>query len=165
MKKITTENWLQHDPTMNAFGAFSEAPDDTIRGGTRLVSQAIEPQLPSGTPEGVIRLYEMARGAICYGCFFYPLYTLGMEQLHRCLDAALKHKIETINGGKSPRRFKQRIEWAVNNGIIAAPNADRWDAVRVLRNEGAHSDGRTIMLPGQALHSLQLASELIARLF
>lgn len=165
MKQITTENWLTHDPIMNVFVAFSDAPNNTVQGGTRLVSHAIEPQLQHQMPEGIVRLYEMARGAICYGCFFYPLYTLGMEQLHRCLDAALKQKIEMLNDGKSPKRFKERIEWAITNKVIASVDAGRWDAIRELRNEGAHPTGHTIMPPGEAIHSLHIAADLLNDLF
>jgi hypothetical protein len=37
-------------------------------------------------------LCEVACGALLYGCFFYPMFALGLEQLYRLAEAAVGAK-------------------------------------------------------------------------
>ncbi|OUC14293.1 MAG: hypothetical protein B0A82_12835 [Alkalinema sp. CACIAM 70d] len=73
--------------------------------------------------------------------------------------------MEASKPGKRFRSFEDRIEWAAANEILTPTEKKRWNAVRNIRNWGAHSDGQTILLPGQAIESLYVAAELIERLF
>jgi hypothetical protein len=40
-------------------------------------------------PEPIRELFDVARGAMIYGWFFYPLFRLGEDQLHRVVEAAV----------------------------------------------------------------------------
>jgi hypothetical protein len=75
-KRITAENWQDAD-VPRLFGLTT--PDNWI--GAHL-----QPQLSPNVPQEIAALFEVARGSMIYGWFFYPLITLGAEQCYRVLD-------------------------------------------------------------------------------
>jgi hypothetical protein len=52
----------------------------------------LEPHLSLAVPPEIQRLFEVAQGAILYGYFFYPLYTLALEQVFRVVETAVSDK-------------------------------------------------------------------------
>jgi len=83
----------------------------------------LEPQLDPIVPGEVRTMFNVARGAMLYGCFFYPLYTLGTEQLYRVADAATWHRCRQLGkplpaGGPKNETFKNRVTWLVGQGGI-----------------------------------------------
>ncbi len=163
MKKITSENWLSADPTMEVFAGYDAA--EPMAFGGRLVTDSELATLSPKVPADIVRLYEMARAAVCYGYLFYPLYTLGFEQLSRCADSAMKLRLEQVDAKASGESFEKRIEWAAQNGIIETASVNLWHSIRRLRNEGSHSDGRTILPPSWAIGHLDTTVELINSLY
>lgn len=105
-----------------------------------------------------------ARGALVYGCFFYPLYTLAAEQLFRVIEAAIVHRCEQL-GAPNMRNLQSQITWLINRGIIPSAEADRWDAARQLRNIASHPTNQAIFTPGMALNFLEGVANDINALF
>src|SRR5438270_7929814 len=93
---------------------------------------------PRVLAEPVQRLFAVARSTLPYGHYFYPLYTLGAEQLYRVADSAALHRYRDLGGPKSKRgrdpAFATRIDWLRERGAIAAEYIARWDGFRELRN-------------------------------
>lgn len=163
MKRVTSGNWLAADPIMSAFAGYDEA--DPMTFGERLVNDSESLSLSEKVPSEIVRLYEMARAAICYGYLFYPLYTLGFEQLSRCADAALQRRLSEVVPKIAKQPFYRRIEWSAKNGVIEPGAAPLWHHIRELRNAGAHSDGRTILPPSWAIGQLDTTVDLVNSLF
>ena len=113
---------------------------------------AIEPG--PAVPENVRDLFEVAQGTLCYGCFFYPLYTLGNEQLYRVLEAALTHKCVELGLGRFSDRFSDEIAALFENGHLNSRRVRQWRAVRKLRNIGSHANRQSLIVPGMAVAGL-----------
>jgi hypothetical protein len=102
-KKITPSNWLDPDKVLRGFvkmsstGAQPLTADDYLR-------HILSPELIESVPKDVRALFEVARGAMIYGYFFYPLFTLAAEQLFRVSEAAVSHKCKALGAPKSKRK-------------------------------------------------------------
>ena len=116
-------------------------------------------------PIQIHALYEVVRGAIIYGYLFYPLYTLGIEQLFRVAEAAVKEKCKEIGAPKSIRTFEKRIDYLVNENVIPQEVKPTWDAVRKLRNFASHPEGQNLHPPGMVVGLLERTVNSINSLF
>ena len=116
-------------------------------------------------PSELVELFEVARGALCYGFFFYPLYTLGSEQLYRVLEAAVASKCEREKAPARLRSFRDRIDWLRDEGKIDQETNDRLHAARELRNISSHADRQSIYDQTAAIRGVGIAAKLINQLF
>lgn len=161
-KALTIENWAQADPAMAHFGG----PDNT--GNFRSLDQDIwarevlSCKLTGDVPVDIRRLHNVARGAMLYAYFFYPIMTLAAEQLYRVVDAALATRMRHLDPQQT---FGRRIKAAIKDGVISERERRRWEAVRELRNMASHAEGQSIYAPGMALMTLATATEQINGLF
>jgi hypothetical protein len=101
--------------------------------------------------------------------FYYPLYALGDEQLHRVADAAVLQRYEQLGG---PRRangrwptLKSRLDWLIARAFISREVEQRWDAIRSLRNYGSHATFQSLRMPMDALRTLEILRDEIDALF
>ncbi len=122
------------------------------------------PKLDGKVPEEVHRLFEVARGALTYGYFFYPLYTLAGEQLYRVAEAAVSEKCALLAAPKR-LRFHEQIQFLRDKNVIADVDFPRWDAIRHLRNMSSHPEQQNILPPGMVATTLHLVVENINGLF
>jgi predicted nuclease with RNAse H fold len=164
MKKLALHNWREPDMP----NVFPGLPEDMW------VAEALKPQLAATVPEEVIRLFEVARGSILYGWFFYPLHTLASEQLHRVQEAAVRARCKiagiplnkTLKGGRTiSRSFADLIGELTGRGIIRRDERGMWDATRKLRNMSSHPERQMITPPGYAIAEIELAARRINQLF
>lgn len=171
MKILTKDNWQEIDPACEVFANL-----DTISGEVEpffpdyWLKIVFSPKLGDTVPEDVWKLFEVARGAMLYGYFFYPLFNLGRDQLHRVSDVALSTKYlklggpeKTKNGGYYPLHFK--IDWLHDNGHLNDDEFKEWDWVRETRNEGTHRDFAGMYPPRPAVDALEETAERINNLF
>lgn len=133
--------------------------------GDEYLNHILEPKLVASVPTDVQALFEVSRGAMAYGCFFYPLYTLAAEQLFRVAEAAVIHKCKALRALKSKGTFKERIDWLMDEGTIPQSELKRWEAIRELRNIASHPDRQSILTPGNAVGLLEDIAEQINSLF
>jgi hypothetical protein len=165
-KKLNPENFLDVDPQTQSFANRS----DPLSGGTRemsrdeFLSYIFAPQLTAAVPEDVRSALEGARGAMCYGYFFYPLFMVGVEQSFRTAEAAARLRAGQLNGPRTAR-FVELIEFLLNAGAIAQADRDQWDAIRRLRNEAAHPKFQQLVPPGPCVEMLTTVCHAINRLF
>src|SRR5215218_7257043 len=147
IKTLTTENWLQPDPTSTIFVRLSHA-DGSVSpmSGEDWMAQFLAPSLNDNVPEEVRRLFEVARGALAYGYFFYPLYTLAGEQLYRVAEAAVSEKCALL-GAPKKSSFQDKIKFLVDKNLIPDEEFIRWDAFRQLRNMSSHPRQQNIIPP------------------
>src|SRR5205823_2457300 len=83
LKKITLQNWQTPD-----------IPRTFNITGEQWVQRVLEPKLSANVPEEVEKLFEVARGSMIYGWFYYALMTLAAEQLFRVCELAAKKRCE-----------------------------------------------------------------------
>lgn len=120
-------------------------------------------------PSEIRDMFHVARGILPYGWFFYPLYRVGEEQLHRVCDAAAASRYRQIGGplnheGKHPS-FHGRIGYLVKHGVITDEYEQLWDYFRDARNQGSHAHFQSAHPPGRSAESLREAAEAITSLF
>jgi hypothetical protein len=153
--RITPENWLA--PDRKNYMPFGVSQDEWIR-------YFLEPRLDVATvPQKVVQVFEIARGALVYSWFFFPLATLGLEQCSRVAEFAVRERCLLIT--QKTGVFAENIEKLSNAGIISTEDETRWQAVRNLRNGSSHPERLTFTDPGQALTLVHSIVELINRLF
>jgi hypothetical protein len=129
------------------------------------VSDLTQTELDPAVPLTIRKLFETPRGTLVYSLMFYPLLTLGAEQLFRVLEAAASAKCKAKSAPRRIKTFKEKVEWLGENGVIPAEQQSRWQAIRNLRNEASHPADQSILPPGEVLTILDVAVELINPLF
>ena len=168
-KHLTPENCLQPDSTASIFVRYS-----LIDGSSRTITadewahEILAVELNDRVPLEVRRLFAVARGALTYGYFFYPLYTLGAEQLFRVAEAALRHKCRELGLSAGMKKHPDFFDWLKllkEAGIIRPEDERRWDALRGLRNLASHPEDQSIFSPGIAIEQLRSIAADIDGLF
>ncbi len=165
LKEINQQNWLEPDEAIKGFVRISPAGKPQSMSGEDWLQPILTPKLLEAVPQDVQALFEVARGALLYGYFFYPLYTLAAEQLFRVAEAAVSHKCKAFGAPNSKKKFAEKIRWLADIGIIPKTDIPTWNAIRELRNIASHPERQSIITPGNAIGSLERATEIINALF
>ena len=166
-KRLSVENWREGDPILDPFMWISPEGVMYQPTGDDRAEELLFPQLSEKVPPQIYRLFEVARGALLYGFFFYPLYTLGVEQLYRVAEAAVLHKCIEVKAPQKIREgiFAKQLKHLQEAGIIPESETFRWEATRDLRNMSSHANDQTILLPRNAVATLTITAEQINSLF
>ena len=164
-KKIDAKNWNEPDLPSTAFP--KEIKDGKIIHwtGEELAEEIMKYKLSENTPEDLRKIFEVTKGAMVYGYYFYPLYTLAHEQLFRVLDASTVFKCRDMKPDKDLKNFNNRIEYLCKVQVIKEKEKERWHAIRRLRNSRSHPDYQMILGPSNALESLKLITDMINGLY
>ena len=80
-KMLTVENWTKPDPIMESFVKLLPNGETQPLDGDDYLRSILEPKLQESVPREVRALFEVTRGGMAYGFYFYPLYALASEQL------------------------------------------------------------------------------------
>ena len=174
IKRITAANWQQPDTTtllLLQITAVAKAPKEWVEAFLR-------PILNPTVPTEIAKLLEVARGAMIYSWYFYPLATLGAEQCWRIREAGVRIRCQQVGipttkivkKGKLKSRVKENgfgenIEALVKRGEIPKSDQSRWKAARELRNLASHPARQTIWDSWQALGILEDSVDLLNNLF
>lgn len=164
-KKLTLDNWLQRDDTLDLFTGIKKDGSQSLVSNDQWASMILRAELDPSVPEEVRRLFEVAQGILCYGCYFYPLYTLGQEQMFRVLEAAIGAKCATVNAPEKRVSFFDRLRWLRDTGHISKAVYSMLDAARNLRNSASHATAQNLVLPMDAIATVEQAANLITQLF
>ncbi len=164
-KQLSAENWLISDSTILGFVRI--APDGSVHdiSAEEWLRHILRPQIDDGVPLEVKKLFEVARGAMAYGYFFYPLYTLGIEQLWRVAEAAVTHKCKAMAAPGSVDTFFKKIKWLIEKDVIPQTEVLRWTGIRKLRNLSSHPERQSIYMPPEALRFVESIAEQANSLF
>jgi len=164
MKRITPSNWQ-----------LPEMPEIYTNMTQEIwIQEHLTPKLNPEVPENIAALYEVARGAMIYGWYFYPLITLGAEQCLRVLETAvrrccenngIKTKVEGKDGKVFDTSFVKNIKALIKKGIIPAKDEKLWMAAKDIRNYASHPESQTILPPGMTLANLKITADRLNYLF
>lgn len=165
-KKLTKENWKSPDPFNDYFikinlytGEKFQITDD------QRAEEFLKIELVPSVPIEVRRQFEAARGAMLYGCFFYPLFALGTDQLFRVAESAVTHKCSIRNLAKKSARYEIKLQKLKDSGYLTATEHEEWEYLRKMRNEFSHSKIQTVFPAFEAISILRNVADKINRLF
>jgi hypothetical protein len=166
-KKLTRENWLEPESMMDAFVHVSRTDQMKVPiSPDEWVDRFLKPQLDSEVPIEIVRLFEVARGSVAYGYFFYPLYTLAGEQLYRIAEAAVSARSQMVGTlPRAARTFRGQLNFLREKNIVSDQDCAWWDVARELRNYVSHPRNQSILMPFDVLRDLYEVSIRINRLF
>lgn len=161
IKQIAPENWLRIDPAW----AGTVMPDSRTDPAEAWIADVISAKLSDRVPVEIRKLTEVARGAVAYGLFFYPLLTLGAEQLYRILETAAISRRRDLSGEKKRGNFKGTVAWLIKRKVISADHSNQWRSFIELRHAASHPAAQTIMPPGWVMGLLGTIVELINEIY
>lgn len=162
IKQVTPSNWLEIDPAWTGI----HMPSSTDGQGAAWAQYVMQTKLNVAVPADVRTLFSAAQGMIVYSLFFYPLMTLGCDQILRVIETALRAKCVELNApSTSTKTYMNAISWLVKHGVISVDTEMRWQAARMLRNDVSHPSFQHIYSVGMMREQLELGAELINHLF
>lgn len=164
-KELTLANWDQPDPANAAFGQISRVVGPRKMTGGDWAREFLSVELGPHVPEQLTELFAVARGALLYGWFFYPMFLLGEDQLHRVLETAIKVRYAELGGPHRRPTFKHAIDWLIQCKVIPPEDGERWDGARTMRNAASHPERQGAIAPGTVLRTLRETAHDINRLF
>lgn len=165
-KKLTLDNWKLPDPANDYFVRlnFQTGEESKISDDER-VEKFLKIELESSVPIDVRRQFETARGAMLYGCFFYPLFALGIDQLLRVAESAVTHKCSILRLTKDKARYEVKLQKLKNSNHLVEKEYEDWEDLRKLRNDFSHSKFQTIFPSFNAVFFLKHITDKINKLF
>lgn len=158
---LAVDTWLHVDPAWPGTVMSSSRPDPS----EAWVHDVCQIRLTDRVPDSLQRLFEVARGSYAYSLMFYPLLTLGAEQLLRVVEGAIAFRFKEGGGPGSLRRFQNRIDWLGTQGIISPNQQQRFHQVRIVRNSVSHPLDQNMYNPTMALEILEMTAEILNELF
>lgn len=164
-RKLTPENWSHRDDTLDLFAGIKIDGSQSIISNDQWASMILRVELDSSVPEDVRNLFEVAQGVLCYGCYFYPLYTLGHEQMFRVLEAAISAKCVALGVPTKCTSLFARLGWLKDTGHISVALYGMLNAARNLRNSASHSKAQNLVLPMDAISTVEQTADLITQIF
>lgn len=166
-KNLTVDNWLEPDKVSSSFVRISPVDGQAHPiAGNEWVCDILKPTLVESVPTEIRALFEVARGALVYGYFFYPLYTLAGEQLFRVAEAAVTLKCKAMGAPRSSTRtFEDKLKYLTSNKVVPEKERETWHAIRQLRNIASHPERQSIFPPGPVIGILERTAERINSLF
>lgn len=160
-RELSPTNWSAPDPILRHLVWIRPDGSHEPVSGDFLAEGILSIRLNDAVPPAIRALFEVARGSMCYGYYFYPLYALGAEQLYRVAEAALKHRCQ----GSKRTRFVDLIGEAISARIVPEDMRQELDAIRQMRNYSSHPEDQTILWPGDAKTTVDRVGLLLNTLF
>lgn len=159
IKALSLENWMDPDPLMRDLVMPNDDGTISYMEGKDWAFSILNLKITETIPIEIRKLYEIARGSMLYGYFFYPLYTLAEEQLYRVAEAAVTEKCNQIAAAESLKKiktktFEDKLGFLHDNDVITKQEHEQWTDIRKLRNIASHPEQQTIITPGMALDTL-----------
>lgn len=162
---LTFENYLERDSrldfwSVHGLGGGSHTTDDWVK---MVLSIEFEISLPDYLHE----MFKRAQACMVYGCHHYPLFTLGIEELFRFSESALREALKEagVTGNIEKKPYANLIIYAADNGFLTQAVAKQWDASRSLRNSTSHKKSHLLLGPNDALNHLEMTKHLTEALF
>ncbi len=165
-KIVTPDNWLQPDPLSGSIVRMDRR-DGTVHpvDGRDWIRYVHAVPLADRVPQKVLDAFDFVGGAVGYGYFYYPLFTIVVQQILRVADFAVVH-LFTVRADlpKPPKKtFEGRLIVLKDAGYVNEAAFTRWTAIRNLRNSATHPEWQQT-LGHAALEHVRIISEMISAL-
>lgn len=119
-----------------------------------------EVQLCEGVPLVVRRAFMMARNAMCYAHWYYPVLTLMVQQLLRVADFANGIACQGY-GINTKWPLAKRTAALCEAGAIPKEQAGLWEGLRRQRNHCTHPNFQEVWPPGMVIETARHVAEAI----
>jgi hypothetical protein len=162
-KKLDENNWLKS----NIDGLHRVLPDGSSRPilPKEWIEDIQKSKLYDTTPFEIQKLFEVAKGTMIYGYFFYPILTLASEQFARIAETAINIKCSTINCPKARNTFRKKVDWLLQESILSDDLYTKWKSIVELRNRFSHPSRQNIFNPAMAIGLMDSVAKNINHLF
>lgn len=165
-KRLSRDNWREEEPHLQIHVRVQSDGTKHKPTADDWADDILRPELSSTVPEDIRNLFEVAQGAMCYGCFFYPLFTLGHEQMFRVMEAALTTRARQLSAPiGATKSFARCINWFASEELLPPERVAQWEATKHLRNTSSHADRQSLYTPAMAAGFVHLAKEFIDELY
>jgi hypothetical protein len=164
-KRLTAENFLLPDPLT---GEFTGQDGDGRAHRLSAVDWAHEIlaiALDGVVPVAARHRFELARGILLYGFFWYPLWVQGTVEALRGAELALEAACEGEHGPKRLSTAESRIEWLEKKGLLDVEEARMWESLVRVRDALAEAGETPILTPGRSLEVLETVAHVVNGLF
>lgn len=84
VKRLTPDNWTEPDAVNANFVRFSPLVGAVTINGEDWARHILAVELADHVPSEITELFAVARGAMLYGWFYYPLFRLGKSSSTVC---------------------------------------------------------------------------------
>jgi hypothetical protein len=158
---LSVDTWLHGNPAWSGTIVSMSLPNQS----DGWVHDLCQVRLSERVPDPLQRLFEVARGSYAYSLMFYPLLTLGAEQLLRVVEGAIASEFKDKGGPGNRRTFEKRIDWLASERMISSDLQQRLHAVRGLRNLASHPSDQSIFNLSMALSILQITADILNEIF
>jgi hypothetical protein len=165
LKKLTFENWIEPDSLMSMFEIEESDGSFRIKTAKEWFDDIYEIKLSDKVPDEIHDLFEVARGTMTYGYFYYPIYTFAEEQFSRIVDAAISLRCQSMNMPTSIETLFDKIDWLSKELEFTEEEISRMTSYRKLRNSWSHPKKQTLLGPGPAISSMVTTAKVINHLF
>ena len=165
IKQLDRENWLKPDPEVLAISSIMLDEIHLLKTSDIWVDDILHSQLSNKVPDEIRRLFEVARGTMVYGYFFYPIFGLVYEQLSRVFEAAITSKCISLGFPGKIKRFEDKLVWLKEKGAITDREERSWHKVRRFRNRGSHPHDYVFFHAQEVLDFLNYITPVINSLF
>ncbi len=163
-KKLSLDNIIR--PDFHLFGGRTPEGNAFSLPVEYWAEQVLKYELNEGVPHEIKAMFEVARGSMVYGYFFYPLCTLAAEQLFRIAEAAAKTKCIKEDSPQGALKWLDRsIDWLIAHGHVKEENRHLWYLIKDLRNKYSHPRQQALKNPLMVFETLEIIVELINDLF
>lgn len=165
-KHLTSANHLEVDSFFRCLAWWTDDVSERDRRVKGRIDEILAIKMHPSVPSETRKMFDMLKGAIVYGFYYRPLFSLMGDQVYFVADAALYHKCKLL-GIEEPEAlsFKERIEVLETMGIIHSDESFLWNAKRRLRNSIAHRTEQSLDWPPNEIAGLQLIADDVSRLF
>lgn len=163
--KLTIENHLERDGRLDGWSADGLGPCSRPTEFWVKCFLSVEPKVE--LPLHLRNMFSRAQACMVYGCYHYPLFALGSEELFRFGESAMRAALDEYECSKTilKKSYRELQRWAHENGLIDDAAFQRWSASRDLRNSTSHKNREFLHSPNFALSSLHITVELTEALF
>ena len=171
MKKLSTVNWQEMDPTCECFEYLDhETGESGPLFPQRWAQELLAIDLKESVPANIRRLFDVARASMLYGYYYYPLFKHGVNQMHFVAEAAISEKYRQCGGPPLTERggfikLFDKLNWLSINSHISESQRIEWDWVREMRNDGAHLTDAQLYPPIPSMSHVEETVKRINELF
>lgn len=165
IKKLDKNNWLEPDKLMSAFKKVH--PDNNLEeiSANEWFDNIYKPKLEDSVPIEIHKLFEVARGTMVYGYFFYPIFSFSAEQFTRIAESTISFVCTILNSPKSVKTFSEKVKWLAERPEFKNMLFTQWESLRKLRNTFSHPSKQTIVTPFMVIELMSKVADDINYIF
>jgi len=164
-KRLTANNFLLPDPLTGEFTGQDANGRAHRLSAVDWAHEILAIGLEERVPDPARNRFELARGILLYGFFWYPLWVQGTVEALRAAELALEAACEAEHGPKRLSTAGSRIEWLAKNRVLDAEESRTWVSLVRVRDALTEAGETPVLTPGRSLEVLEMVAQVVNGLF